>query len=191
MARRAATKSTKATSAQTKKEAARQARFAVYESMPKRDWSEMSGRRNQVLDEQTKRWGIPLKGRTLSLPAIAKWLHDFLAEHGQQLAVLRDIGDDNGEGANAKTRKLEADAVLQKQKAELAKLDLAERRGELVPRDEIHAGLARLSAFIRGAGERLQQEYGTNAQEILDEALEDFSREIEASVGSADNNSSG
>jgi hypothetical protein len=68
-------------------------------------------------------------------------------------------------------------------KANLAELDLQERKGELVPRDEIREGLGRFAARIRGAGDLLERQFGPEAAEILREALDDCTLELDRSFG--------
>jgi hypothetical protein len=68
-------------------------------------------------------------------------------------------------------------------KAELIELDLSERRGELIPRDEIHNLFTRMGSRLRQAGETLQRKFGAESQEILNDALDDI-----AKIGGADGN---
>ena len=58
-----------------------------------------------------------------------------------------------------------------RQKAELAKLDLAERRGELVNLNEFRDLHMRLARNLRKVGEQLQRKCGHEAWQIHDEGL--------------------
>jgi hypothetical protein len=60
-----------------------------------------------------------------------------------------------------------------RQRAELARMDVAERKKNLLKRDEIEAFLMRFCGILRGAGERLQRSHGATAHAILDKALDD------------------
>ena len=66
-----------------------------------------------------------------------------------------------------------------KRKAELAALDLEERRGNLLRKEVMRQQLERMAVILRGASERLQVAFGLPAKEMLDEAINDFLREIE------------
>lgn len=56
----------------------------------------MSGRQTKVLNEQAERYGIPLGGRTINLPAVVRALHEFLARNARKLsedaAAFSDFG---------------------------------------------------------------------------------------------------
>jgi hypothetical protein len=61
-------------------------------------------------------------------------------------------------------------------RAEMAEMDLAERRRELLPLEELRRVGWGLARTIRQAGEQLQREFGGDALGILDEALEEYQR---------------
>lgn len=45
---------------------------------------------------------------------------------------------------------------------------------EIIPRDQVHDGLGVIAAVLRQAGDQLQREFGTEAVDILDEAIDDI-----------------
>jgi hypothetical protein len=100
-------------------------RWQFYKTIPQKHWRQMSGRQTKVLREQEERYGLPLGGPTVNLPALARALHDFLAENALKLAQ-----DDDpllqGSGSPA----LEQYRV---ERAALARLDRLEREGSLIP----------------------------------------------------------
>jgi len=67
--------------------------------------------------------------------------------------------------------------------AQLKELDYQERIGVLVSRDRIHDGLLRCGGVLRSAMENLQREFGPEAVAIMDDALDDFEREVEQEFG--------
>ena len=79
---------------------------------------------------------------------------------------------DSGDGSPALERYRAA-------RADLAELDLEERRGDLVDRREFQALLLRTAHILRGLGESLQRQYGPDAQGLLDEAIDDVEREVQ------------
>ena len=148
-------------------------RWQHYASIPQRHWREMSGRQSKVINEQAVRYGIPFGGATISLPAVVRTLHDFLADNAQKLA--RD--DDElmqGNGSPALER-------YREERAAIARLDRLERERQLVPRSEVRESLSRIAAILRGAGDALQRQFGQSAADILLEALDDAGREIDRS----------
>jgi hypothetical protein len=138
------------------KAAEEQKRWEHYGSIPKKHWQEMSGRQPKVLNEQASRYGIPLRGKSIDLSAVAAWVHDFLAANA---AKLNSDDDTTGE-------------ELKKWKAKREKLKYETEIGNLVPRDEVHAGLAIVARHLRTAGEWLGKHAGREAQERLERALD-------------------
>lgn len=139
------------------KAAEEQKRWEHYGSIPKRHWQEMSGRQPKVLNEQSTRYGIPLRGRTIDLSSVAAWLHDFLAANSRKLAT--DDDDTTGE-------------ELKLWKAKRERLKYETEVGELIPRELFHAGMVLLARTMRTAGEKLGKHYGHEAQDILERALD-------------------
>jgi hypothetical protein len=155
------------------KEKEERLRWQYYASIPQKHWREMSGRQAKVINEQALRYSLPFGGAAISLPAVVRSLHDFLADNAQKLA--RD--DDElmqGNGSPALERYREERALI-------ARLDRLEREGQLLPRDEVRVALGRIAAIVRSAGDTLQRQFGQAAADILLEALDDAGREIERS----------
>lgn len=133
----------------------------------------MSGRQHKVLDEQARRYGLPLDKPTISLPAMAKALHDLLAAHGSRL--LAGGGDDALMQAGGDSPSLER---WRASRADLAELDLAERQGELVKIADLEPQLMAAMQLVKRAGERLVREHGNGAGEILGEAVDEAIGEV-------------
>lgn len=151
-------------------------RWEYYETIPKRHWQEMSGRPPKVLNEQDDRYGIPLRGKDVSLPAIARWLHNFLADNARIFSAAKDDPLMGGPGDDEGLRRYRL------AKADLAELELARKSGELRPADEVNATWDRLSMILRGVGDRLQREFGPEARAMLDEGLDNYAREVKAAA---------
>ena len=157
------------------REKERDDRWRFYRTIPKRDWQELSGRPNKVLNEQADRYGIPLRGRTVDLVEIAHWCHDLLKEHGHKLQ-----GSDDEAMAGPATPQLER---WRKAKADIAEMDRDRLRGDLIPRAEIHEGHVRLAARLRQFGEILQQRFGPYAYALLKDLLEDYQNDVDRLSG--------
>lgn len=61
---------------------------------------------------------------------------------------------------------------------ELKELDLATRRGELMERDKVELGLARIAGVIRSLNEQTKLRF-PDAQELLNQCLENLDREFD------------
>src|SRR4026207_434341 len=61
-------------------------RWQFYGSIPQKHWREMSGRQTKVINEQATRYGLPFGGAQISLPAVVRAFHDFLADNSVKLA---------------------------------------------------------------------------------------------------------
>lgn len=146
-------------------------RWQYYGSIPQKHWRQMSGRQAKVLNEQAVRYGIPFDGATVSLPAVVKALHDFLAENKHKLA--RDDDDlMSGPASPALER-------YREERAALARLVRLEREGELLPRELVRQSLSKTASIIRLAGETLAKQFGESAAEVLYEAIGDAEAEID------------
>jgi hypothetical protein len=157
------------------KEKEERLRWSYYKAIPQKHWREMSGRQTKVLNEQAARYGIPFGGATINLPAVARALHDFLADNAVKLA--KDDDDlMQGSGSPALER-------YREEKAAMARLDRLEREGELVRRDSAREALGRIAETLRAAGETLQRQFGPQAVEILYEALDDAEQEVRRTFG--------
>jgi hypothetical protein len=161
------------------KEKEERLRWQYYGSIPQKHWRQMSGRQTKVLNEQAARYGLPFGGPTISLPALARGLHDFLADNAMKLAREDDELMQGGGNSPALER-------YREERAALARLDRLERQMQLVPRDQVRQALGRIAAILRSAGDALQRQFGPAAMEILHEALDDAQQEIEHGFGVGD-----
>lgn len=148
-------------------------RWDIYETIPKKHWQTMSGRQTKVLNEQAVRYGLPFGGRTIDLPAVVRSLHNFLAANAVKLAG----NDESGNRETVDQRRHRAAA------ADLLELQVAERRGKVVDRDQAHEMLGRIAGVLRAAGETLRRLYGREVHAVLDEALNDAEHEIQRYFG--------
>lgn len=155
------------------KEKEERLRWQYYASIPQKHWRDMSGRQAKVINEQALRYDIPFGGATISLPAVVRSIHDFLADNAHKLAQ-----DDDALLQGAGSPALER---YREERALIARLDRLEREGQLLPRDEVRVALGRIAAIVRSAGDTLQRQFGQAAADILLEALDDAGREIERS----------
>jgi len=152
-----------------------QLRWKYYGAIPQKHWRQMSGRQAKVLNEQAERYGIPVGGPIVSLPAVVRALHDFLAENAVKLARDEDPLM-QGTGSPALER-------YREERAAIARLDRLEREGNLIPRDQVRESLGRIAMILRGAGDAIQRQFGPAAVESLYEAMDDAQREIDRTYG--------
>ena len=156
--------------ARVRKRLDEESRRQHYATVPTNWWRQWSGRHWKVLKEQAARWGLPVEGKTIDLAAMAKWVHDFLAEHGQRLATLKEPARSPLE------LKRHEDFLIRR--AERLKLE-----GRLVDRQAARECLQRFAAHIRTAGEILQRNHGPPALKILNDALTDAQTELDELFG--------
>ncbi len=162
-------------------EAKRRAKVAAYAIVPKCEYQVLAGpdgkpRPQETINGQADRYGIPLRGPTIDLRAVLTWVHDaFASGHFRP----QGDGDDPMLAGGVDSPALER---FRDARASLAELDLLERQGVLIPRDEAHAGMVRVAGILRGFGEQ-QRLYGPDAVEALDAVLDDLEREISRSYG--------
>ena len=65
-------------------------RWQYYHTVPKKHYRAMSGRQDKVLNEQAKRYDLPIGGPVIDLEALLRRFHDFLAENAVKLARDED-----------------------------------------------------------------------------------------------------
>lgn len=152
-------------------------RWQHYASIPQKHWKEMSGRQAKVINEQAVRYEIPFGGPTVNLPAVVRAFHDFLADNAVKLARDDDVML-QGNGSPALER-------YREERAAMAGMDRRERERQLLPRDEAREALGRIAAILRGAGETLERQFGSEAAGVLIDAMDDAQRELDRCFGSA------
>ena len=138
-------------------------RWIHYETIPKKDYREMSGRQAKIINEQANRYGIPIAGRTISLPALLRWLHDFLAE--KQHILRRDVDD---VAMNADT---EAAERYRKAKAGQEEIKLAAMQGRYCDTEQILSGLGIYFGSLRESFHSLQKRVDRAACREIQEAI--------------------
>jgi hypothetical protein len=146
-------------------------RWKYYETIPAKHWEQMSGRSTKVRNEQAARYDLPFGGAVISLPKLARALHDFLAKNKVKLARSETVVMD-GPNSPALERYREERALT-------ARLTRLEREGQLVDRDQVRQSMQKAGAVIRQAGDALQKQFGPLAAQILYEAIDDAEADVE------------
>lgn len=100
---------------------------------------------------------------------------DVIAWKMEQLGDIADIPGGEGKFTEDQLRR-------QKAMADISEIQAAVARGDLVSKEVVRIKLMRMALIIRGAVEMLQREYGQEAANIIDEALVDYQRELDAGV---------
>lgn len=149
-------------------------RWRHYRTIPQRHWRTMSGRQAKVINDQAATYGIPFGGAEIDLPAVVRALHDFLADNARRLA-----GGLEG-AASVSATGIE---VYRRERAKMARLERRRREGELIDRAKAHEDLGHLAAILRRASETLARRFGEDAQQVLEDALLLYERELDARFG--------
>jgi len=153
-----------------------------YRSIRKKEWREWSGRQIKVINEQAERYGLPIGSATIDLPAFVKALHEFLADNARKLA---GADDDDPEIAGVASPALERKRQFECRKLEL---QIEREQGLWIERRIIHDGHSRIGGILRVAGEALLRQFGSRAQKILNDALDNCKREIDRLLASDGDN---
>jgi len=145
------------------------------ESLPRKEWSIWSGRDVRILTDQAALYGIPVGGGEVSLPAVAKWIHEFLKENGRKIRSFDEDGSPEEGEALEEWRKV---------KTEREKLQLNRERKLLIDRDVVHDGLMEVAGMLRKFGELLQRQFGFESSRAFNEQLTDTEDRIETMLSS-------
>lgn len=145
-------------------------------ALPKKIYCSIVGRQPKVVNDQADTFGIPLRGATVNLVEVAKWIHDFFAQHKHDLPKI--IRGEAGAHTPKEQLILEQIEVYRRRVILLEnKIDVDAQN--LLPRSEVHELLAELAMIIRSAGERLEKQHGPQAASIMDVALKDYDSKLE------------
>ncbi len=143
----------------------------------KADFARMMGRPSQQLLRWREQHRMPYpeeKRQPVDLRAVLAWLADFLANLVSQDDAIMAGGDSPA---------LER---WRTERAELAELDLDQNRGELLHVGAARQTLGRWAQILRKAGEQLRRQYGNDAGDILQDALDDCDAIVDELVKVAD-----
>jgi len=112
---------------------------------------------------------------------------DFMVRRSleQQTKPLAAVGDDAELFAGPDGPHVER---WQKARAEKLEIEVAQLRGQLVPRESVRGGLAKVAALFRDFGDQLQKRHGAEAHRLLEETLNEVERVIQEDpvIGDAD-----
>jgi hypothetical protein len=144
----------------------------LVQEIPRSQWCLWSGRDARCVIDQSARYGMPMSEASFSLPAFAKWFHDWLAENGRKIKAFED-SEDAPEGGEW----LEA---YRKVKTERERLRLQEELKQLIPRDVVRNGMMEVAGMLRKFGELLQRQYGFEASRAFNEQLSDCEQRIDS-----------
>lgn len=139
----------------------------LLDEIPQRYW--LAGARvraNQARD-QLLRFGFPW-GKTISFYEFAYRFHDFLRENQHRLAAPDRQGT---EEQSLVSMRWERTRILTLQRREM--------ETKLVSRENVRKALNQLARILRGATELLQKYHGADAAGIVEEAVQDFTRNLD------------
>jgi Fe-S cluster biosynthesis and repair protein YggX len=137
----------------------------IYAAVPKKLWQEWSGRHYKVINNQADNYGAPLRGTSIDLPKLARWLHDFLAENSERLKQRSAQGGPTDAELN------EAKLHFTQERTRIAQLTADQRGGQLLPREEVHALFSLIAGVFRQATETLLKRCGEDAHQIMADAV--------------------
>ena len=153
------------------------ARWKHYRTIPQKHWRAMSRRAAKVINEQATLYGIPFDGATIDLPRVVRALHEFLARNAARLSASSEDALLYSGGSSEWLER------LREEKARLARLQRLEAEGDVMSRAMAHEVLMQMANFLRQAADRLQQKFGPEAHEILDEAIKEHEKWLHERFG--------
>lgn len=142
------------------------------EQVSKKLWMQWSGRDHRVLLDQARKYGMPLGETTVSVPEMAQWIHDLVAEQGRNFYF-----DEEDEGGIS-SKSSPALERLREAKASMAEQQLAKECRQLIERNVVHDGLQQIAGTLRRCGDVLQRQYGREVGETFNEFIDDCDRQI-------------
>lgn len=146
-------------------------RWEVLQALPKKDYIAMSGRKQQVLDQQGERYGLDelLKPKINMVRLVRQW-HDMLSKHWIKFSAEASEAD-LMKGGGGNSRALER---YRQAKAEREELELSIKRGEVVPMAELGPKLTALAEMARSRFEAMERAGGPAVRREIDTLIEDW-----------------
>lgn len=149
-----------------------QLRWFFYRAIPRRHWMSMGGLRDRTLAEHGARTGLPLGDPMIDLTAVVKAIHDQLrrgrGKPSSSEPTPKILGGDGERRNGSLSDAIKRENLLTAQRKRLS------AEAELVARSEIHSALGTLSEILREASQKIQEQFGRDAYDIIDEALDEF-----------------
>ena len=136
--------------------------------IPKRTYQAWTGRKGgSDLNKQGDLYGLPLRGRTLSIPMVLAGFHDFLAKNKRQLQ--RDAPEQDGNSS--------ALEEYRRWKAKHEEVRYHALVGKYVERENVNELLGIVGTRIERARDALEKSHGPKAARVLADALDGIDRE--------------
>lgn len=145
-------------------------------AIPKGQYVQWAGTQTKVLNEQADNYGFPLRGKSIDLPGLVRYLHEFLARNKYRLAAGGDPGESDPLLVGGTSPALERYRAA---RADISEDERDERRRLLLPRSAVHEVHLQWAGLLRSAAEKLQKRFGEEAREIMDQALDDCEAALE------------
>lgn len=157
-------------------------RAAVLEALRPGEYQELSGRPSTSLRQMQGTYGIPFAANPVNLRVVLRGMHELLARHYHQFRQVKDTGrpslsDPEADLENPDAPQSPALEEMRRHKAALLKLELEQKRGELVLKADVDAMVSRMAAVTRKMTDQLRKAYNDGVVDIVDAALEDLRRE--------------
>ena len=132
-------------------------------AVPKGLYCQLAGRQQKVVDEQARRYQLPLTGSEVDLFSAIKAVHDFLARNAELLG--------SGGEEDLVTERMRGQVEHLRTKKKLLDLEIEQRQNTLVGRDELGEVLVWWEQQLRAFGELLGRKYGREAQQLTNDFL--------------------
>jgi phage terminase Nu1 subunit (DNA packaging protein) len=149
-----------------------QDRWRHYAAIPKGHYCKLSARQQKVVDEQARRYGLPVLGEQIDLAAVLVRFHDLLRDHGDKI-VSGDEEDELLQGPNSPA--LER---WRNERAKIARMERLELQGQLLPREVVRRSLQIIAQQISSLGEKLHRDFGPTAQKSVFTTVDSIEREL-------------
>ncbi len=146
-------------------------------ALPKRKYSELSGRTSHVCNKQARRYGIPIGGPSVDLGQVLQWIHEVIKEHGGRLlSAASDSKEDDPLLSGPSSAMLER---CREEKWKMLVMEREAKEGSLLDVATIREAHVKIASILRTCGETLERQHGADAGQLLRDAIEDAGRAVE------------
>lgn len=141
-------------------------------SITKTQYIAWSGKESPTVYAHADKYGVPLRGKSVSIPDVIRWMHSYLAGSTR---TYTGLDEELEPGVNDGSPQLER---LRAAKADLAEYERDKKLGELAPISEFKSFLVVWSQRLRQAGEVMAKPTCADPHAVFLDALEDCERMI-------------
>ena len=141
-------------------------------NIPRSEYATNVQRSVRKLTNDAQRFGIPTRGpEEIDVYEVCRWFHDLLDKSGERLTEQSPL------------------ERLREEQAKLAQYKRRQTEYDLVSRTLVAEALTKISLLLKSLGHAMQKHFGEDAHEMVQDAVEDMKRAVDALFSESESHS--